>query len=513
VPGSAGQVLGRQGGQIGSQGQGLQVASAGTTSCPTPDPAVRTSRIRHRAHESCRRNGNWSNAQLQATLAAHERGCSVSGAAALYDILRTSFCAHLAGTVLSRKRGAAPILIEAEEQQLVQYVIAMQELGFPLTILQLRLKVAMMTQGRDTPFTNGIPGPGWLRWFKRRHLELSMRVAQGLDANRARSLCAKNVSNFYENLSSLYAKYEYSPSQIWNCDESGVQVGRNGGAYVLAKTGSRNVHQVVLDEREWLTVLTCINAAGESIPNFYIFRGKRFRRNYIYMCEQGATMAMSKKAWMTACLFSAWIDHFIVALRNHNSISLASPHLLIVDGHSSHITIDVVEKARAVGLHLLMLPSHCSHAMQPLDVAVFKPFKSAFRVYCDAWTLQNRGRGARKDILASWTCKALQRALTVDNIQAGFRRTSIYPLDASAVDCNMGLAGEGEQVEVEEQNSELEFQEAAENIPTVSIEDVLWRILISHAATPTTWFSCKTQMERVKITFLQVRRPWTVRSS
>jgi hypothetical protein len=109
--------------------------------------------------------------------------------------------------------------------------------------------------------------------------ELSVRVAQGLEAKWARSLCTKNVSSFYENLSSLYTKYEVPPSRIWNCDKSGVQAGRNGGAYVLAKIRSRNVHQVIPDEREWLTVLTCINVAGESIPNFYIFRGKRFRRN------------------------------------------------------------------------------------------------------------------------------------------------------------------------------------------------------------------------------------------
>jgi hypothetical protein len=90
----------------------------------------------------------------------------------------------------------------------------------------------------------------------------------------------------------LYDTHNYSPSHIWNCDESRVQAGCNGGAYVLAKIGSRNVYQVVLDEREWLIVLTCINAAGESIPNFYIFRGKRFRRNYIQFYEQGATMVM-----------------------------------------------------------------------------------------------------------------------------------------------------------------------------------------------------------------------------
>jgi hypothetical protein len=217
----------------------------------------------------------------------------------------------LAGTILSRKRGAAPVLADAEEQQLVQYLISMQNLGFPLTISQLKLKVAMITQGRDTPFTNGIPGPGWLRSFRRRHPELSLRLAQGLDSKRARSLSAVNVNSFYENLSCLYDAHNYSPSHIWNCDETGVQAGRNGGAYVLAKTGTRSVHQVVPDEWEWLTVLTCINAAGESIPNFYIFRGKRFRRNYIQFCEQGATMAMSSKAWMTAFLFSAWIDHFI----------------------------------------------------------------------------------------------------------------------------------------------------------------------------------------------------------
>jgi hypothetical protein len=115
-------------------------------------------------------------------MAPHERGCSVSGAVALYDIPRTSFRAHLSGTVLSRKRGTALVLIEAEELELVQYVLAIQELGFPLTLLQLKLKVSLLTQGRDTPFTNVIPGTGWLLWFRKRHLELSVRVAQGLEA-------------------------------------------------------------------------------------------------------------------------------------------------------------------------------------------------------------------------------------------------------------------------------------------------------------------------------------------
>ena len=149
-------------------------------------------------------------------------------------------------------------------------------------------------------------------------------------------------------------------------------------------------------------------------------------------------MAMSSKAWMTAFLFSIWIDYFIQALRNHSSVSVSSPHLFIMDGHNSYITIDVVKRACIVGLHVLTLRLHCSHAMQPLDVAVFKPFKEAFCVYKDVWTLQNRGMGARKEVLASWTSKALSRALTVSNIQVGFWRIGIYILNSTAMDSSLG---------------------------------------------------------------------------
>jgi hypothetical protein len=120
----------------------------------------------------------------------------VNGAATLYDIPRTTFRAHLTGTVLLRKRGATPVLTAAEEEQLVLYVIAIQNLGFPLFISQLKLKVVTMTQGRETPFTNGIPGPSWLRWFKKRHPEQSLRLAQGLDAKWARGLSTENVRSF-----------------------------------------------------------------------------------------------------------------------------------------------------------------------------------------------------------------------------------------------------------------------------------------------------------------------------
>jgi hypothetical protein len=164
----------------------------------------------------------------------------------------------------------------------------------------------------------------------------------------------------------------------------------------LAKRGSRVVHSVIPNEREWLTVLTCIIASGQYIPNFYIFKGMCMRHNYIRRCESGATMAISRKAWMIGFLFSAWIDHFIQSLQNSGGISPENPHLLVLDGHNSHVTIEVVEKAKEVGLHLVTLPSHISHALQPLDVSVFGPFNRAFRIYRDIWAMKNKGKELRR---------------------------------------------------------------------------------------------------------------------
>ena len=108
-------------------------------------------------------------------------------------------------------------------------------------------------------------------------------------------------------------------------------------------------------------------------------------------------------------------------------------HLLILDGHNSHVTLEVVAQAKAAGLDLLTLPSHTSHALQPLDCSVFKPFKNNFRAYRDYWSSQNVAKVACKETLAHWVSLALRKALTEKNIKSGFRAAGIFLLDRGAI--------------------------------------------------------------------------------
>lgn len=149
-------------------------------------------------------------------------------------------------------------------------------------------------------------------------------------------------------------------------------------------------------------------------------------------------MAMQPRAWMTTYLFSAWISHFIACIRRFDVISPTQRHLLVLDGHNSHVTLEVATGARKVGLDLISLPSHTSHKLQPLDVSVFKPFKGFFRQYRDFWMSRYVDEPAGKETLAQWVSLSLKKALTASNICSGFRATGIHPLNKHAIDEDMG---------------------------------------------------------------------------
>jgi hypothetical protein len=53
--------------------------------------------------------------------------------------------------------------------------------------------------------------------------------------------------------------------------------------------------------------------------------------------------------------------------------------LLILNGHDFHVTIWTLEQIVNVKLNMVTLPTHISHAFQPLDVTCFKPIKITFR--------------------------------------------------------------------------------------------------------------------------------------
>ena len=64
---------------------------------------------------------------------------------------------------------------------------------------------------------------------------------------------------------------------------------------ILYKKRTRSVYSIILNEREWLNVLTTVNVNGNTIPNYYIFKGIRPKQNYQAFYENGSRYGMHKK--------------------------------------------------------------------------------------------------------------------------------------------------------------------------------------------------------------------------
>ena len=65
--------------------------------------------------------------------------------------------------------------------------------------------------------------------------------------------------------------------------------------------------------------------------------------------------------------------------------------MLFVKGHASHINLDIIDLARENDVILFCLPPHTTHALQPLDVSVFKSLKSHFSKAVHALSFAKKG--------------------------------------------------------------------------------------------------------------------------
>jgi DDE superfamily endonuclease len=99
-------------------------------------------------------------------------------------------------------------------------------------------------------------------------------------------------------------------------------------------------------------------------------------------CVQGSKVTVSTKGFMTSSIFLVWLDHFL----NSIHATVKHPHVLIYDGYGSHFNEEIV--ARAVQLKIILL-SNATHILQPLNMAVFKPFKTTLKHHFESFMIEN----------------------------------------------------------------------------------------------------------------------------
>ena len=103
-----------------------------------------------------------------------------------------------------------------------------------------------------------------------------------------------------------------------------------------------------------------------------------------------------------------------------------------MDGHSSHITANVIAFCMEHAIDLLILPPHTSHVLQPLDVSMFSPLKRALAAETDIASRLDPGRVSRVEWTSMYV-RAREQAFRSSNMLNGWKATGLVPLSPITV--------------------------------------------------------------------------------
>ena len=192
-------------------------------------------------------------------------------------------------------------------------------------------------------------GEKWLKFFFQHHLEVRVKHAHNLSVNRAMCANPATMQKFFKQYQDTLKELKIeSPQQIWNCDETGcVDVPKERD--VVGETG--------------IEAVTIVRA--------------------------------SPTGWINRNLFLEYATRWVRWLKSWKLLDC--PHLLLLDVHKSHVyNLHFIQLMIEMDIHVLAIPSHTSHKVQPLDNAPFTNFKTAWNENLLQYLFQSVGCGMPK---------------------------------------------------------------------------------------------------------------------
>lgn len=331
-------------------------------------------------------------------------------------------------------KGFKTDLTAEQENRIANWIIEMGKKGCPVTKKTLLDSVEELVKltGQQTSFKDGRPGRKWYDGFMKRHENLSVRTPQQLTKARA-SVTEEKVRLWFKSVKEyLGAKnlIDIDSSRVFNLDESAFMLNPKTEK-VIVKRGSISVYKILDgDEKDSLTVLYTGSAAGEMPPPYILYYYKsRVPSNIVKRIPDDWSYCCTESGWMNGDSFFTFIKDIFHPWLIKKKIQF--PVVLYVDGHSSHITLQLSDFCSENNIEVIALFPNATHILQPCDVSLFHPLKVAWKKSSDDW--RSKLKTLTKEDFAS-VLKTATDSLDFKKImQSGFRMTGLHPFDPDAV--------------------------------------------------------------------------------
>ncbi|XP_023215632.1 uncharacterized protein LOC111618357 isoform X2 [Centruroides sculpturatus] len=377
--------------------------------------------------------------------------------------------------------------------QLKHHVMTLQKMFYGISTVDFRRLAFQYAKANNLqhPFNEEkkMAGPDWLANFMKKE-NLSLRTPEGMSMSRIMGFTREKVNKFFEIFQQVKIDNNIPAERIFNMDEIGVSNVQTPKKF-LATRGLRQIDRITsADKGRNITVVGTISAAGTFLPPMVIYPRTRINPNLLFGSFPGTAAYAAPSGWMDVDLFLKYIGHFIKYVRP----SMEAPVILILDGHASHKSLGAINLCRDNGIKLITLPPHTSNKMQPLDVAIYGPFKTYLYQEIDKYMTNYPGVRITDFTMGPLIKEAYIRAFAPENIMKGFQRSGISPYNPDIFQDDDFM---GASAVLNSRNTTFSIAVPSAPVPIPSSSELLPSSSSSHITMPTGESNSSTENEMI----------------
>jgi hypothetical protein len=222
------------------------------------------------------------------------------------------------------------------------------------------------------------------------------------------------------------------PTHILNYDETNL-TDDPGRRKAVFRRGTKYPERIMNSTKSSTSVMFAGTASGQLLPPYVVYKSKNLYDTWTIGGPEGTRFNRSKSGWFDIVCFSDWF--FKIALPYFRRME--GNKIMIGDNLSSHLSIEVIHECEKNGIQFVFLPANSTHMTQPLDVAVFRPMKIAWRKILETW---KNGPGRNSSSIPKEEFPKLLKKLmnqidngSCENLKSGFTKCGINPIDRNKV--------------------------------------------------------------------------------
>ncbi|KAI1002391.1 hypothetical protein K3495_g5811 [Podosphaera aphanis] len=210
-------------------------------------------------------------------------------------------------------------------------------------------------------------------------------------------------------------------------DEHGLGLGICTNQRVIGASDKSSTYRKAPEDREWVSIMETISVDGRKTRPLIIFKGAAPQSNWFEQEVPDWIYTTSQNGWTANRITMGWLN--TIFLPETKPRDQTCWRILLVDGHGSHTNVDFQWECYQNKAHLIYMPPHTSHILQPLDLSCFSPLKARYRQLIESLSTIHDTASLKKQRFTNYYNDARHERLAVSQIKAGWRAAGLFPFN------------------------------------------------------------------------------------